>query len=293
MDTYNDIYLKARKKLRMAGIVASDLETRLIVANASGKTREELLSSSRLYVTDKTVTEAVDAMIGRRVAGEPVAYILGEWEFYGLPITVSNAVMIPRVDTELLAQVAIGLVKQQDRHARVLDLCTGSGCVGLAVAANVPECRLVLADNSERAIAICRANMLRNHLSRNITAIEADVLETPSPLLGVFDAIVSNPPYIPTRDIMELDSSVRDYEPACALDGGPDGLYFFRAITTNWTAVLKPGGRLAFECGAGQAQAVREIMEDSGYCDICIHTDTLGMQRVVVGQNPMLELNIE
>ena len=289
MDTYNDIYLKARKRLRAAGVTASDLETRLIVERASGKTREELLSSSRLYVTDNKVFQAVNEMVERRIAGEPVAYILGEWEFYGLPIVVNRAVMIPRVDTELLAQEAIRQMKQRAGQARLLDLCAGSGCVGLAIAAHVPDCRIVLVDNSEQALAICRANMLRSNLSRSITAIEADALDTPSPLLGMFDMIVSNPPYIPTRELDGLDISVRDYEPVNAFDGGPDGLYYFRAIATNWIALLKPGGNMAFECGAGQAQAVREILQDSGLCDITVHIDTLGIERVVVGNKHVID----
>ena len=283
MDTYNDIYLRARKSLRLAGITASDLETRLIVARAAGKTREELLAASRLYVSDNAVSAAVDEMVERRIAGEPVAYILGEWEFYSLPIIVNKAVMIPRADTELLAQEVIKLVKRRGGQARFLDLCAGSGCVGLAVAANAPECRIVLADNSEQALSICRANMLKNNLSRNITAFEADVLEPPPALLGAFDVIGSNPPYIPTRDLDSLDISVRDHEPVRAFDGGPDGLYFFRAIAANWASLLKAGGNLAFECGAGQASAVREILSDSGFRDISVFLDTQGIERVVVG----------
>lgn len=283
MDTYNDIYLKARRKLREAGISASDLETRLIVARAAGKTREELLSASRLYVTNSAVSSAVNEMVERRIAGEPVAYILGEWEFYSIPIIVSKAVMIPRVDTELLAQESIKLISRRGARARLLDLCAGTGCIGLAVAANVPQCRVVLVDNSEQALAVCRANMLKTHLSRNMTAIEADALEPPPSLLGAFDVIASNPPYIPTRELDDLDISVRDHEPVAAFDGGPDGLYFFRAIVESWVALLKPGGKLAVECGAGQAQAVKGIFKDGGLYGISIHVDTLGIERVVIG----------
>jgi release factor glutamine methyltransferase len=283
MVTYNDIYLEARRKLRAAGTSGHDLEARLIISKATGKTREELLTSGRLYVTDKAIPRAVDDMIARRLGGEPVAYIVGEWEFYGLPIIVNKAVLIPRVDTELLAREAIRLMKQHSGLSRMLDLCAGSGCIGLAVAAHVPDCRIVLADNSEQALAICRANMLMNSLSRNVAAIEVDVLETPPTLLGIFDAIVCNPPYIPTRDLSGLDSSVREHEPIEALDGGPDGLYFFRAVASNWQALLRPDGDLAFECGAGQAQAVRGILEESGFSDIKTLTDTLGTERVVTG----------
>jgi release factor glutamine methyltransferase len=191
--------------------------------------------------------------------------------------------MIPRVDTELLAEVAIKLTKRRGWQTRLLDMCAGSGCVGLAIAANVPGCRVVLADISEQALAVCRANMLRNSLSRHVTAIEVDVMETPPALLGAFDVIVSNPPYIPTRDVQNLDHSVREYEPMLALDGGPDGLYYIRAIATNWTALLKPSGNIALECSVGQADAVRGILEDNGYKDVTTHLDTLGIERVVVG----------
>ena len=283
MNTYNDIYLGVRRKLRSAGIAAHDLEARLIVACAAGKTREELLSLSRFFVPDSAVTRAADEMVERRLAGEPVAYIVGEWEFFGLPLTVNETVLIPRIDTEVLAEEAIRLMKRSNGRKRLLDLCAGSGAVGLAIAANVPNCRIVLADNSERALAICRVNMLRNGLSRNVTAILADVHGTPPALLGTFDAIVSNPPYIPTDELQNLDASVRDYEPAAALDGGPDGLDFIRAISRNWQVLLKQGGCLTFECGEGQAGAVSEIMEDSGFENITTSLDTLGIERVVTG----------
>ena len=283
MKTYNDLYLEARRSLRATGVSSHDLEARLIVSLASGKTREEYVAASRFYVTDPEIERDVNDMVSRRIKGEPVAYIVGEWEFYGLPMTVNESVLIPRVDTELLAEVSINLLKRRGWQTRVLDLCAGSGCVGLAIAANIPNCRVVLADISSEALAVCRANMLKNKLNRQVTAIDVDVTEPAPTLLGSFDVIVSNPPYIPTQDLQNLDPSVRDFEPIGALDGGPDGLYIIRAIVTNWSPLLKPSGNLAIECGIGQAEAVREIMDDFGYKDIKIHTDTGGIDRVVVG----------
>ena len=283
MDTYNDIFLATRRKLRAAGIKAHDLEARLIVGYATGKTREELIRSSRLFVPDSSISRKVNDMLELILRGEPVAYIVGEWEFYGVPIIVDETVLIPRVDTELLVEETIKQIRQRGGQFRLLDLCAGSGCIGLAIAANVPACRIVLADNSEKALAVCRANMIRNNLSRNVTAIEADVLETPPALLGAFDAIVCNPPYIPTNELINLDPSVRDYEPVHALDGGPDGLYYYRAIVTNWTALLKPDGFLALECGAGQADAVRGILQDSDFSSTKTYIDTLGIERVIIG----------
>jgi len=283
MKTYSEIYLNARRRLRAAGIDAHDLEARLIVSYASGKSREEYIAANRFYVTDTTVEKTVDELIERRLSGEPVAYLVEEWEFYGLPIVVNRSVLIPRVDSELLAEISIKLLKRRGWQTRLLDLCAGSGCIGLAISAHVPTCRVVLADVSDQALSVCRKNMLKNGLSRHVTTIEVDVTKSPPALLGRFDVIVSNPPYIPTDDIQTLDASVRDYEPHVALDGGYDGLHFIRAIVAHWTTLLKPGGNLALECGIGQAHAVSEIMRYAGYEDINIYTDTGDIERVVVG----------
>ena len=283
MKTYNELFLETRRALRTAGITAFDLEARLIIMSATGKTREELLDASKLYITDKEILDVVKDMTRRRLNGEPVAYIVGEWEFYGLPIKVNENILIPRVDTELLAGEAIRLLRARGGVSRVLDLCAGSGCIGLAIASNLPGCRIVLVDNSDHSHAVCRINMINNRLSRNVAVIQADVLEPPPAIMSEYDMIVSNPPYIPTRDIESLDVSVREYEPIHALDGGPDGLYFFRAIVTNWTSILKQGGILAFECGQGQAQAVRMIINDAGFTDIKVLKDTQGIERVVTG----------
>ena len=283
MKTYNDLYLTARRELRTAGVAAHELEARLIVAYASGKTREELLASSRLFITDSKIVKTVEEIIKRRLNGEPIAYIVGEWEFYGLPIDVNESVLIPRIDTEFLTFNAIRLLKDRLSQVRVLDLCAGSGCVGLAIAANVPGAKIILADNSEQALALCRTNMLKNRLTRNVTAIEADAMETPPALLGMFDMIVCNPPYIPSEEIKTIDHSVRSFEPIKALDGGPDGLNFFRAITKNWKSVLNTGGCVLFECGIGQANEVKDIMFVAGFRDIEINKDDQGIERVVIG----------
>ena len=297
MKTYNDIYLDIRKRFRAAGIAASELEARLIIGHAVGKTKEELLASGRLFMTEAAKLKEIEAGAERRLKGEPVAYIVGSWEFYGLPVIVNNNVLIPRVDTELLAKEAIRLLKERisgrgaasaktektAKTARVLDLCTGSGCVGLAIAANVPDCRVTLADVSPEALAVCRMNMLACKLSRRTTAIEADILSPPPSLLGSFDIIVCNPPYIKSADLEILDASVRDYEPLQALDGGEDGLKYFKAAALLWTPLLNKKGNLLFECGEGQASDVGEIMSGNGLRKISVHKDTLGIERVLVG----------
>ncbi|MCL2627455.1 MAG: peptide chain release factor N(5)-glutamine methyltransferase [Oscillospiraceae bacterium] len=284
METYNDIYLRVRKSLKAAGIEGSEFEAKLIVAHGAGRSREEILAMSKIYATDDTIKRKIEESLKKRLEGEPLAYVLGEWEFYGLPIMVNKNVLIPRADTELLAGEAIKLLNRKLWQTRVLDLCAGSGCVGIAIAANVQGSRIVLADISEDALSVCRQNMLQSNLSKHITAIEADVMKPPPSLLGAFDVIVSNPPYIPTEDIKTLDKSVREYEPLSALDGGSEGLDYFKAIASIWKKLLKPGGNLAFECGIGQADAVRYIMKQNGFGDIKVFKDTQGIERVLTGK---------
>ena len=276
------MYLTARKRLRMAGFDTSDSEARLIVTTAAGKSVEQFMRDRNLYVTDATFENTVETLIDRRIAGEPIAYILGEWEFYGMPLTVNRDVLIPRIDTEVLAEATISELKNNLHGKRILDLCAGSGCVGLVIAANVPFSRVILADKSPEALKTCRVNTIRNKLTRSVTSIELDALEEPPMLVGVFDFIVSNPPYIPTWEIETLDKSVRDYEPIAALDGGTDGLEFYKFIASKWKTVLKENGRIAFECGAGQAEDVRGILTDNGYTDIKTVKDTLDIERVVI-----------
>jgi len=285
METYNDIYLRVRKTLKAAGIEASEFEAKYIVAHSAGRTREQLLAMNKVFATDPEVKRKIESSLERRLNGEPLAYVLGEWEFYGLPIKVNEHVLIPRIDTEVLARETINLLNRKLWQTRILDLCTGSGCIGLAVAANVPSCRIVMIDSSEKALAVCRTNMLNTNLSRHITAMDADILVKPPAILGEFDVIVSNPPYIPTGDIETLDSSVKDYEPLMALDGGEDGLDYYHAIAENWRKLLKPGGHMALECGEGQAAAVRYILKQNGFSDLKTYKDTLGIERVITGMN--------
>mgnify|MGYP002538367046 CR=1 FL=1 len=279
--TYNDLYLEIRRQLRAADSGDPTLEARELVAFACGKTKEELLRDSRLYVTPE-VEARVRALVQRHLDGEPTAYLIGEWEFYGLPLDISRDVLIPRPDTEVLAGLAIDFVRTQGA-CRVLDLCAGSGCIGLAVASQCPESRVVLGELSDGALRICRQNIRRNGLTGRVTAMQLDALHPPLQRLGDFDCIVSNPPYIPTGDLPGLDPSVRDYEPHMALDGGADGLDFYRAILRHWPAVLHPGSRLYFEVGIGQADDVLRLMRGVGFGDLEILPDPAGIPRVVLG----------
>ena len=280
--TYNNLYLDARRQLKAAGIPNPQLEAREIVCYVTGKSREEFFRDLPLYATG-AVEEQILELTRRRLQGEPVAYIIGEWEFYGLTLDVSREVLIPRIDTEVLAEQAILAARACGGECRVLDLCAGSGCVGLAVAANVPECKVVLADNSEGAMRVCRQNVRRCGLGGQVLCLPADAKLPPLPALWDFDVIACNPPYIPSADILTLDSSVRDYEPHEALDGGADGLDFYRAITSRWKGALRLGGRLLFEVGIDQAHDVERLMRENGFEDVQSFPDTQGILRVVSG----------
>lgn len=279
--TYNDLYMDLRQELRRVGIEAATLEAREMVCFASGKTAEQFLRDSNLYASESVVRD-VEGLKQRHLAGEPVAYLIGEWEFYGLPLDISDAVLIPRVDTEVLAQQAMEFVGKT-AGARVLDLCAGSGCVGLAIASRCPTAKVTLGELSGEALKICRQNVRRTGLSGRVVPLMVDALAKPEQILGEFDCIVSNPPYIPTGDIATLDASVRDYEPHMALDGGEDGLDFYRAIAQNWRDALTENGRLYFEVGIAQADEVVRIMRRAGFGEIEVVRDSGGINRVVYG----------
>ncbi|WP_300689078.1 peptide chain release factor N(5)-glutamine methyltransferase [uncultured Oscillibacter sp.] len=279
--TYNDLYLDVRQRLRESGVEASTLEARELVCFGTGKSREELQRDSRLYASPEREAQ-VRRLVERRMAGEPVAYLIGEWEFYGLPLDISQDVLIPRTDTEVLAEQAIAYI-QTLGDCRVLDLCAGSGCVGLAIASQAPQARVVLGEIDDSALKICRQNIRRNSLSARVMPIQMDAREKPARSLGEFQCIVSNPPYIPTGDIAGLEASVRDYEPHMALDGGADGMDFYRSIAEQWKEALTPGGRIYFEVGIGQADAVLRLMRSQGFGDLQIIKDHHKIPRVVLG----------
>jgi release factor glutamine methyltransferase len=280
--TYNNLFLDTRSRLRKAGIEAAQLEAKEILCYASDKSREQLYRDMPLYASAE-LERRVDDLVCRRLAGEPVAYIIGEWEFYGLPMNISQDVLIPRMDTELLAERGILKAREAGEGARVLDLCAGSGCIGIAVATNAPDCRVVLGELSEGALRICKQNVRRNELNARVTCMSVNAMEPPSSALWDFDVIVCNPPYIPTGDIPGLDISVKDFEPHMALDGGEDGLDFYRYIADKWQPALRLGGTLLFEVGIDQAAQVEEIMRQNGFEEVKTSPDTQGIPRVVEG----------
>ena len=283
MKTYNELYINARNTLKRSGIEAYALEARVLVASAAGKTVQQLLRDLSLYTT-QPVEDKVNGYVERRLSGEPVAYISGDWEFYGLPMKVTKDVLIPRPDTELLVDLAKQALTGWKMDARVLDLCCGSGCITCAVGHELPATKLVAVDLSASALEVCRTNIALNRLNTRVICMQADATASPPLGIGSFDRIVSNPPYVKTEEIGELDRSVKDYEPVWALDGGKDGLRFYKAIIKYWKSLLRPDGLLIFEVGEGQAQEVADMLLAGGFASTSIHQDARGVDRAVVGR---------
>ena len=210
--------------------------------------------------------------------------MLGEWEFYGLTLVVDKNVLIPRDDTCAVTELAIrqGLFLEQD--PRILDLCTGSGCIGLALATRVKDARITLTDISREALAVAKKNVTNLKLSGRVSCVQADALAPAPAFLGKFDLIVSNPPYVTSAEMEELPGSVRDFEPHLALCGGGDGLDFYRSIAKNYRSALKPGGYLCLEFGMGQADAVCRILRENGFAILERTRDYNDRERAVLAQ---------
>ena len=282
--TVSELYLDARRVLitqeepQMASLMARNL-----LQHVTGMTQEQILAQRDMYVNEK-VCEAMAAAVQRLMDGEPLPYILGKWEFYGLELIVTKDVLIPRDDTCAVAALAIQQSLFLDTKPRILDLCTGSGCIGLAIASRVKDAKVTLADLSQDALAVAKQNIVLHHLTGRVSCVKANALEEPPAFMGKFDLIVSNPPYISTRDMLELPHSVAGFEPRMALHGGEDGLKFYRAIAENYAKALKPGGYLCFEFGDDQGDDVCAILEANGYTIIERAKDYNDRERAVIAR---------
>lgn len=281
---YGQLYQDTRRALLVteevqdAGVLA-----RMLICHYSGKSQADFLANRDLYASEKIVSD-VEAGLQRLLTGEPIAYILGQWEFYGLPLYVNSHVLIPRDDTVAVAELAIHKALFLNQDPRILDLCCGSGCIGLAVASRVPDARVTLADISKDALAVAKENVALNKLSGRVRCVTANALEPAPAFLGKYDLIVSNPPYVTGQEMEELPKSVADFEPHLALYGGEDGLDFYRSIAQNFASALKPGGYLCFEIGEQQMEDVCRILEENGYQILERSKDYNNRDRAVLAQ---------
>ena len=282
--TYSQLYLDARKALLEAeGADGASFIARQLLCHASGKSHQQLLTDRELYASE-SICSAMDALVDRALKQEPLAYLLGQWEFYGLTLTVDPRVLIPRDDTCAVTDLALKAASNLEGKIRILDLCTGSGCIGLALASRMESARVTLADVSKDALAVARKNASDLGLSSRVSCLELDIRNKPSAFLGTFDLIVSNPPYITTEEMCQLPESVALYEPQLALHGGQDGLDLYRSIIENFTGAIKPGGYLCLEFGLGQGNAICTLLEENGYLILERSRDYNDRERAVLAQ---------
>jgi len=283
MINYLDLYKKGSEALVGAGIADASLDARLLLEYICGTDHNTLLVHGDMPVEDDKAERYME-LISKRAAREPLAYILGEQEFMGLDFTVSEDVLIPNQDTEVLVEEALRYVSE---GMRILDLCTGSGCIALSILNYSNGTTAVATDISEKALEIAGKNAERLGLQDRYTAHHADLYELKGALgdaeLGKFDIIVSNPPYIPTKVIDTLEPEVRVHEPFIALDGKEDGLFFYRKIVENVDKYLLSNGWLLMEIGYDQGESVKALMENKGFKEVEIVKDLGGNDRVVLG----------
>ena len=270
----------------------------LLLLHALGISRAALHADpGRILTLDQQAL--YEDLILRRLASEPIQYITGEQEFYSLTLHVSSAVLIPRPETEFLVEAVLAELDPAS-HFQILDVGTGSGAIAIALAHHLPNAHVTATDISSAALALASSNAARHHLSSRIRFVEADLLdfsnlfilsegaaaevEGPAPPLSAFDAIVSNPPYVPAADRATLHPQVRDFEPAAALFAGPDGLEIYRRLIPQARAALKPGGLLALEIGHGQRDAVAALL--AGWNALRFVDDLQQVPRTALARKP-------
>lgn len=274
--TVKDIIIKTTAVLKDAGIESASLDCRLLLCKFLGVDKVYLITNSDREIDDLS---EFDALVKRRLNHEPMQYILNHSEFMGLDFYVDENVLIPRPDTEILVEKVISHFGETSFE--FLDIGTGSGCIPISILANCKNARGISADISEKAIDVAKKNAESNGVSERLNFINIDILnDFPE---GKFDCIVSNPPYIESEVVETLMPDVREFEPHLALDGGADGLTFYRIIADKGYDSLKDGGLLAFEIGYNQGESVSRIMNEKGYRNTEVIKDIAGNDRVVVG----------
>ncbi len=272
--SYRELFIWGKEKLEEAGIGEAELDARLLLEWICHTDRNDLLVHGERQVSGAEEEQYREA-IARRASHIPLQHITGVQEFMGLEFLVSDKVLIPRQDTEILVEEAL---RELTDGTRILDMCTGSGCILLSLLHYSNDCRGTGVDLSEEALAVARENADRLGLTADF--IHSDLFEKVS---GKYDVIVSNPPYIASGRIPGLMEEVRLHEPMCALDGREDGLFYYRQILGQCREYLMRGGSLYFEIGYDQGGSVKALMEAAGFHEVRVTKDYAGLDRVVSG----------
>lgn len=272
--SYQELLARGRSFLEEKQVSDAETDSFLLLEYVTGMNRGQFFLKSREAAKSEEAKK-YDMLLKRRGNHIPLQHITGKQEFMGLSFLVNEHVLVPRQDTECLVELALPYVKGK----KVLDMCTGSGCIAVSLAAlgETGECHA--ADISEKALEIARQNIAENHAE--VTLIKSNLFESVS---GKYDVIVSNPPYIPPKVIETLSEEVREHEPRLALDGGEDGLEFYRRITSESKEYLTAGGYLFYEIGCEQAEDVKAIMRNEGFLEVECRKDYAGNDRVVYGK---------
>jgi len=272
----------ASNYLQNKGIKSSRLNAELLLSHVLNCKRLELyLSFDRPL--QKSEIDSYRELLKRRSTFEPLQYIIGKVEFYGLEFEVNQSVLIPRPETELLVEAVIESVAKDER-INILDIGSGSGNISIALAKNIPSCTVVGIDISEEAIETSTRNAKLNGVESQLMFVKKNILNGIEINENSFDVVVSNPPYVSVADFVNLDAELRLYEPQIALTDESDGLSFYRNISVLSRSLLKNNGKLFFEIGAGQSDAVKKILIDSDYKNIVIIKDYSDIERVIIGE---------
>ncbi len=274
--TIFEAYNHTKQKLKNAGIEDSVFEARLIIKHITGFNNNQILENYGSQLSEFQENN-LTAILRQREIRYPLQYILGEWDFYKYKFKVGVGVLIPRSDTEVLVEECAKFLSDKP-SPKVLDLCAGSGCIGISLAKDFRDSAVVLVEKYSEALRYVEQNVQLNGAD-NTLVFEGDIFEGTANT-GEYDLIVSNPPYIPPTE-MAITSPEVKFEPETALLGGEDGLDFYRAIAKNYKNALKVGGMLAFEVGINEAEAVKSILKDSGFAKIEIVKDYNDIERVV------------
>lgn len=275
-----EVLHRAAADLRAAGVDAAALEAEWLLAGAWGCDRSSVLRRVREPLP-AAVAAAFDALLQRRVAREPLQYILGAWEFWSLELAVGPAVLIPRPETELLVERALAIaptLARAERPLRLADIGTGSGCIAIALAKHLPQAEVWATDVSAAALAVARANAARHGVAGRIRFREADLCSGLA--AGGFDLVVANPPYVTTAELAALEPELA-WEPRAALDGGADGLDVYRRLVPMAAATLRPGGWLLLEIGIEQGEALRALLGGGAWEAVAVRDDLTRRPRLV------------
>lgn len=276
--TIFEAYNSTKKKLEAAGIQDYVFEAKQIIMHITGLTAPQILTDYTKELTEFQQNN-LTVILRQREIRYPLQYILGEWDFYGRSFYVGPGVLVPRADTETVVEVCAGFLKAKEKPA-VLDLCAGSGCIGITLAKEFPDSSVLMAEKHDEALRYAEKNILRNKAD-NAAALKGDVFEGTFSE-GSFDLIVSNPPYIPQNE-MRLISPETKYEPQTALLAQDSGMEFYKAIINNYSKALKDGGMLCFEVGIRESERVSRLLEEAGFKNITVKKDLNGIDRAVAG----------